>query len=100
MKSLLSVLGVFLCLGLLLARVILSRFGLESSYLLIALCAAALTAMLVGRGPVLLAVVMLLGLALTIPSGITGGGVVDQDLLLGALLGVILLPLVHRLVLR
>lgn len=100
MKSLLSVLATFLCIGLLLAREVLSRFGLESNYPLIALCAAIFTVMLAGRSLVLMAVVLLLGLALALPAEALGGLAVDQDLLLAALLGVVVLPLVHRLVLR
>ncbi len=99
-KSLLSVLAIFLCIGLLLAREVLSRFGLESSYPLIVLCAATFTALLAGRSLSLMAVVLLLGLAMTLSAETLGGLVVDQDLLLAALLGVVLLPLVHRLVVR
>jgi hypothetical protein len=87
-KSLLSVLAIFLCIGLLLAREVLSRFGLESSY------------PLAGRSLSLMVVVLLLGLAMTLSAETLGGLVVDQDLLLAALLGVVLLPLVHRLVVR
>jgi hypothetical protein len=100
MKSLLSVLAIFLCLGLLLAREVLSRFGLESSYWLMAVCAAVFTALLTGRSVALMAVVLTLGLVLNVPAATLGGIAVDQDLLLAALLGVIVLPLVHRLVLR
>ena len=99
MKPLLSVLAIFLCLGLLLAREVLSRFGLESSYPLMALSAAVFTAMLAGRSVALMAVVLCMGLALSAPAGMLGGLAVDQDLLLAALLGVVVLPLVHRLVL-
>jgi hypothetical protein len=100
MKSLLSVVAIFVCLGLLLARVVLSRFNLEASYPLLVLSAAIFTAMLAGRSLALMAVVLLLGLALNLPADVLGGVVPDQDLLLAAVLGVVVLPLVHRLVLR
>lgn len=55
------------------------------------LCGAIFTVMLAGRSLVLMAVVVLLGLALTLPAGALGGRTVDQDLLLAALLGVAVL---------
>ena len=39
MKLILSAVCVFLCIGLVLARELLSRFGLESNYLMIAVLA-------------------------------------------------------------
>jgi predicted histidine transporter YuiF (NhaC family) len=72
-KSLLSVLAIFLCIGLLLAREVLSRFGLESSYPLIVLCAATFTALLAGSSLSLMAVVLLLGLAMTLSAETLGG---------------------------
>ncbi len=56
--------------------------------------------LLTGRSVVSMAVVLTLGLVLNVPAAALGGIAVDQDLLLAALLGVIVLPLVHRLVLR
>ncbi len=56
------------------------------------LCGAIFTVMLAGRSLVLMAVVLLLlGFDLTLPAGPHGGRTVDQDLLLAALLGVVVL---------
>ena len=100
MKLILSAVCVFLCIGLVLARELLSRFGLESNYLMIAVLAVLLTALLAGRSLVLMGMVMVLGVVLNLPADTLGTLVIDQDLLLAALIGVIVLPVVHRLLLR
>ena len=100
MKLILSAVCVFLCIGLVLARELLSRFGLESNYLMIAVLAMLLTALLAGRSLVLMGMVMVLGVVLNLPADTLGTLVIDQDLLLAALIGVIILPIVHRLLLR
>jgi hypothetical protein len=100
MKLILSAVCVFLCIGLVLARELLSRFGLESNYLMIAVLAVLLTALLAGRSLVLMGMVMVLGVVLNLPADTLGTLVIDQDLLLAALIGVIILPVVHRLLLR
>ena len=100
MKLILSAVCVFLCIGLVLARELLSRFGLESNYLMIAVLAVLLTALLAGRSLVLMGMVMVLGVVLNLPADTLGTLVIDQDLLLAALIGVIILPIVHRLLLR
>ena len=100
MKLILSAVCVFLCIGLVLARELLSRFGLESNYLMIAVLAVLLTALLAGRSLVLIGMVMVLGVVLNLPADTLGTLVIDQDLLLAALIGVIILPVVHRLLLR
>ena len=100
MKLILSAVCVFLCIGLVLARELLSRFGLESNYLMIAVLAVLLTALLAGRSLVLIGMVMVLGVVLNLPADTLGTLVIDQDLLLAALIGVIVLPVVHRLLLR
>lgn len=100
MKLILSAVCVFLCIGLVLARELLSRFGLESNYLMIAVLAVLLTALLAGRSLALMGMVMVLGVVLNLPADTLGTLVIDQDLLLAALIGVIILPVVHRLLLR
>lgn len=100
MKLILSAVCVFLCIGLVLARELLSRFGLESNYLMIALLAVLLTALLAGRSMVLMGMVLVLSVVLNLPADTLGTLVIDQDLLLAALIGVIILPVVHRLLLR
>ncbi len=100
MKLVLTAAGVFLCVGLVLAREMLSRFGMESNYLMIAVLALLLTAMLAGRSLPLMGLVLLLSIALNLPPESFGSFVIDQDFLLAALVGVIILPVVHRLVLR
>lgn len=100
MKLVLTLAGVFLCIGLVLAREMLSRFGMESNYLMIAVLALLFTALLAGRSLVLMGMVLVLSIALNLPSDAFGTFSIDQDLLLAALIAVIILPVVHRLVLR
>lgn len=100
MKFLLSAVCVFLCVGLVLARETLSRFGLEANYLMIAVLALLFTALLSGRSLVLIGLVLLLSVALNLPPDALGDLAIDQDLLLGSLIGLIILPVVYRLVLR
>jgi hypothetical protein len=100
MKLILSAVCVFLCIGLVLARELLSRFGLESNYLMIAVLAVLLTALLAGRSMLLMGMVLVLSVVLNLPADTLGTLVIDQDLLLAALIGVIILPVVHRLLLR
>jgi hypothetical protein len=100
MKLVLSAVCVFLCIGLVLAREMLSRFGMESNYLMIAVLAVLLTALLAGRSLVLMGMVLMLSIVLNLPPDTLGSVAIDQDLLLAALIGVIILPMVHRLLLR
>lgn len=100
MKLVLSAVCVFLCIGLVLAREMLSRFGMESNYLMIAVLAVLLTALLAGRSLVLMGMVLMLSIVLNLPPDTLGPIVIDQALLLAALIGVIILPMVHRLLLR
>jgi hypothetical protein len=100
MKLVLSAVCVFLCIGLVLAREMLSRFGMESNYLMVAVLAVLFTALLAGRSLVLMGMVLMLSIVLNLPPDTLGPIVIDQDLLLAALIGVIILPVVHRLLLR
>jgi len=100
MKLVLSAVCVFLCIGMVLAREMLSRFGMESNYLMIAVLAVLLTALLAGRSLLLMGMVLMLSIVLNLPPDTLGPIALDQDLLLAALIGVITLPVVHRLLLR
>lgn len=91
---------LFITLGVTIARETLAQLGLDSNYLLMAVVALAITAMLAQRNWMLVSVVALLCIIINLPPELLGGLQLDHDLLIALLLGVTILPVVHRLVLR
>lgn len=89
---------LFLILGVTIARETLATLGLDSNYLAMAVLALAITALLVHRNWLLLGVVAVLCIVINLPPQMLGGVQVDRDLLIALLIGVTILPLVHRLV--
>jgi len=65
-----------------------------------AVLALAVTAMLAQRNWLLVGVVALLCLIINLPPEALGNVEIDHDLLIALLLGVTILPVVHRIVLR
>ena len=100
MKVLLYGLILFLTIGVTVAREALSRFGLETNYLMIALVALVFTALLAHRSLMLVVLVLLLCVAINLPPEMLGGLTIDQDFLVAALIAVVILPLVHKLLTR
>ncbi len=91
---------LFLTLGITIARETLGELGMESNYLVMAVLAIAVTSMLAHRNLMLIVLVAVLCLVLNLPPESLGSLRIDHDLLLGALLGITLLPLVHRVIVR
>lgn len=91
---------LFASLGIVLARETLARIGLESNYLLVAAVALLFTFLLVQRNLVLVGTVLLLCVAINMPPDSLGDYALDQDVLIAALLALIILPVVHRVVMR
>ena len=91
---------LFLTIGVTVAREALSRFGLETNYLMIALVALVFTALLAHRSLMLVVLVLLLCVAINLPPEMLGGLTIDQDFLVAALIAVVILPLVHKLLTR
>ena len=91
---------LFVTLGVTIARETLAALGLDSNYLVMAILALTVTAMLVHRGWLLLGVVALLSIIVNLPPELRGGIQIDHDLLIASLIGITILPLVHRLVVR
>lgn len=100
MKFVLYGLILFLTIGVTVARETLARFGLETNYLLIALVALVFTALLAHRSLMLVVLVLLLCAAINLPPEMFGGLTVDQDFLIAALIAVVILPMVHKLLMR
>ncbi|MCB1648797.1 MAG: hypothetical protein H7A05_00890 [Pseudomonadales bacterium] len=99
-KYALYALVLFLTIGITIARETLGQLGLDSSYLLMAVLALAVTAMLAQRNLFLTGFVAVLCVLLNLPPDSLGGLRIDHDLLIAALLGITLLPLVHRVIVR
>lgn len=99
-KFALYLLVLFVTLGLTVARETLAQLGLDSNYLVMAVLALAVTAMLAQRNWLLVGVVALLCLIINLPPEALGNVEIDHDLLIALLLGVTILPVVHRIVLR
>lgn len=100
MKFALYGLILFLGVGMTLAKETVARLGLETNYLLIALVALLFTALLAHRSLMLVLLVIGLCVVINLPPEMLGGVVVDQDLMIAALIAVIILPAVHRVVAR
>lgn len=100
MKLVLYGLILFITIGVTLARETLSRFGLETNYLIIALLALIFTGLLTQRSLILVVLVLLICVAINLPPEIVGGITIDQDLLVAALIAIVILPMVHKLLLR
>ncbi|MES3008633.1 MAG: hypothetical protein V4751_12775 [Pseudomonadota bacterium] len=100
MKFALYGLILFIGLGITLARETLTRFGLETNYLLIALVALLFTALLAHRSVMLVLLIVGLCVVINLPPEMLGGVVIDQDIVIAALIAVIILPVVHRVLVR
>lgn len=91
---------LFITLGLTIARETLAQLGLDSNYLVMAVLAIAVTALLAQRNWLLIIVVALLCIIINLPPEALGNVKIDHDLLIAMLLGVTILPVVHRFVVR
>lgn len=100
MKFVLYGLILFLTIGVTVARETLSRFGLEANYLMIALVALVFTALLAHRSLMLVILVVLLCVVINLPPEMLGGFTIDQDFLVAVLIAVVILPMVHKLLMR
>ncbi|MDO8272886.1 MAG: hypothetical protein Q7U82_13380 [Gammaproteobacteria bacterium] len=100
MKFALYGLILFLGIGITLAREAVTRVGLETNYLLIALVALLFTALLAHRSFMLVLLIIGLCVVINLPPEMLGGVVVDQDIMIAALISVIILPAVHRVLVR
>lgn len=100
MKIAVYSLAIFLSIGITLAKETLARFGLESSYLLMALVALAATALLSQRSVYLTGAVVALCVVINVPSEMLGSFEVDKDILVAALIAIVILPVVHNIILR
>ena len=100
MKIAISSVAIFLSIGILLAREALARLGLESNYLLIAVGALLITALLSQRSVFLTVTVFLLCLAINVPSELMGSLQIDKDIMIASLIAVVILPAVHNLIVR
>ena len=91
---------LFVTLGVTIARETLAQLGLDSNYLAMGVLALSATALLAHRNWLLVGVVALLCIIINLPPEMLGGIEIDHDLLIALLLGVTILPIVHRLVFR
>ena len=91
---------IFITLGLTIARETLAQLGLDSNYLVLAVFALAVTILLAQRSWLLVGVVALLCIIINLPADMLGDTRIDHDLLIALLLGVTILPVVHRLMFR
>lgn len=91
---------LFITLGVTIARETLAQLGLDSNYLVMAVLALAVTILLAHRSWLLVGVVAVLCLIINLPPEALGDIEIDRDFLIASLLGVTILPLVHRIVVR
>tara|TARA_R110001599_G_scaffold225342_1_gene424472 strand:- start:1000 stop:1305 length:306 start_codon:yes stop_codon:yes gene_type:complete len=91
---------LFITLGVTIARETLAQLGLDSNYLAMGVLALSVTALLAHRNWLLVGVVALLCVIINLPPEMLGGVQIDHDLLIALLIGVTILPVVHRLVFR
>ena len=97
LRSLLVFLVLALTIGVTVGEQLLSAFGLDTHYLLIALIAIASAGMLMYRHILLVVLVGALVLAINLPAETLARNGVDRDLLLAALVALIVIPTVMKL---
>ncbi len=91
---------LFVTIGISIANETVERLGLQGDYLVVAIIALGVSTLLIKRNVLLLGLVAVLCVFLNLPPESTASLQIDPDFIVALLLGLILLPLVHRLLLR
>lgn len=96
LKWILVFLVVMLAVGINMPDNMLARYGLESSFLTVALAAVALTGMIAYRNLGLVFAMLLLVVGANLPEGALFGYQVDREVVLATLIALIVIPFVQR----
>jgi hypothetical protein len=96
MKWILVLVVSLLAIGINLPDNMLARYGVEPTFLTVALAAIALTGMIVYRKIALVMVMMLLLVGANLPSSVADSWNLDRDILLAALIALIIIPFVQN----
>ena len=97
-RPILYALVLFAIVGISLATETLTRFGLADSYVYVVSAAFLVAALLLGKKPILVLVVLLGVMAINLPASMLLNYSIDRDLLLAAVCAVILAPTVYDLI--
>ena len=97
-RPILYALVLFTIIGISLATETLSRFGLSENYFYIISAALLFVALLLGKKPILVLVVLLGVMAINLPESILLNYTIDRDMLLAAVCAIILGPTIYNLI--
>jgi len=88
---------IFTTIGITIANALLSRVGLDHSYMYLFSVAFVLMLMLVGKRPVMVVLVLVGIVMINLPAHVLVDWHLDRDLLLGLLCAVFLVPVIYEL---
>ena len=97
-RPILYALVLFAIVGISLATETLSRFGLSENYIYIISAAFLFVALLLGKKPILVLVVLLGVMAINLPEAMLLEYAIDRDMLLAAVCAIILAPTIYDLI--
>lgn len=97
-RFLLVFLVLVMAIGVNMPENMISRLGVNSNYLLVALVAVAITALIVHRRIVLIITVVMLAIGANIPEAYIAQFGIDRDYLIAGLVALVIAPLVYDLV--
>lgn len=97
-KPIAYALVIFLTIGITIANALLSRIGLDHSYMYLFSLAFGLMLLLVGKRPVMIVLVLMGMVMINLPDHVLTNWNLDRDLLLGVLCAVFLVPAIYDLV--
>ncbi|MBL4821455.1 MAG: hypothetical protein JKY98_10785 [Gammaproteobacteria bacterium] len=97
-KPILYTLILFSLVGISLASEAMSRFGLADSYVWVISVAFLISALLLGKKPVLVLIVLLGVVAINFPASTLINYGIDKDMLLAAVCAIVLAPTIFNLI--
>jgi len=97
-KPIVYALVIFLTVGITIANALLSRIGLDDSYMVLFSLAFVLMLLLVGKRPVMVGLVLMGIVMINLPAHVLLDWHLDRDVLLGVLCAVFVVPAIYDLV--
>ncbi len=98
LRPILYALVLFAIIGISLATETMSRFGLSENYVYVISGAFLIVALMLGKKPILVLVVLLGVMAINLPDSMLLEYTIDRDMLLAIVCAVILAPTIYDLI--
>jgi hypothetical protein len=96
MKTAVVAILVFITIGISLSVIFLDQFGLERHYLFIGLGALVITSLVAFRGPLLIAMILILSLTINMPEEFLQQYYLDRDILIIIVIMMVIFPLLYN----